>query len=202
MSTPGHTFNSHTGTSKPNMSHSTFRSRPQMTFNLAEIQYLNKSPYLCKFWMSWFNDATCHHCNIFLSLTSVTLKRTNIGPIWSRGQNWKHKSAIRPHLFYLLDYGFLPQNVSEVGGKKSTVGHFCNLKMVISRAQFLFVWSPCTTVYRFDGRFKHLASERLRYFPVYWRQKSEAGKKTQVKNDSAELFFFFSLLGFWSAAIS
>jgi hypothetical protein len=23
------------------------------------------------------------------------------------------------HLFYLLDYGFLPQNVSEVGGKKT-----------------------------------------------------------------------------------
>jgi hypothetical protein len=25
---------------------------------------------------------------------------------------------IKPCLFYLLDYGFLPQNVSEVGGKK------------------------------------------------------------------------------------
>jgi hypothetical protein len=25
---------------------------------------------------------------------------------------------VRPRLFYLLDYGFLPQNVSEVGGKK------------------------------------------------------------------------------------
>jgi hypothetical protein len=82
--------------------------------------------------------------------------------------------AIRPRLFYLLDYGFLPQNVSEVGGKKQqqkqllrdpkvqiiTVGHYCNLKMVVSRAQLLLMWSPCTTTYRFDGRFKHLASAR------------------------------------------
>jgi hypothetical protein len=44
-----------------------------------------------------------------------------------------------------------------------TVGHYCDLKMVVSRAQFLFEWSPCTTVYRFDGRFKHLASARLRF---------------------------------------
>jgi hypothetical protein len=48
-----------------------------------------------------------------------------------------------------LDYGFLPQNVSEVGGKKTkkqllrdpivqiiTVGHYCNLKMVVSRASY------------------------------------------------------------------
>jgi hypothetical protein len=77
---------------------------------------------------------------------------------------------VRPLLFYLLDYGVLPQNVSEVGGKKNrdpkvqiiTVGHYCNLKMVVSRAQILFVWSPCTIVCRFDGRFKHLASTRLR----------------------------------------
>jgi hypothetical protein len=77
----------------------------------------------------------------------------------------------RPRLFYLLDYGFLPQ--SEVGGGEKkllrdpkvqiiTVGHYCNLKMVVSHAQLLFVWSPCTTVYRFDGRFKHLASARRR----------------------------------------
>jgi hypothetical protein len=26
--------------------------------------------------------------------------------------------SLRSRLFYLLDYGFLPQNVSEVGGKK------------------------------------------------------------------------------------
>jgi hypothetical protein len=62
-----------------------------------------------------------------------------------------------------LDYGFLPQNVSEVGGEKKeeiirdpkvqiiTVGLYCNLKMVVSRAQLLFVWRPSTTVYRFNG---------------------------------------------------
>jgi hypothetical protein len=33
-------------------------------------------------------------------------------------------------------------------------------------------------------------------FFFYWQHESEAGKKTQVKNYSAELFFFFSLLGF------
>jgi hypothetical protein len=46
-----------------------------------------------------------------------------------------------------------------------TVGHYCNLKMVlvVSRAQLLFVWSPCTTVYKFDGRFKHRDSARLRF---------------------------------------
>jgi hypothetical protein len=26
-----------------------------------------------------------------------------------------------------------------------TVGRYCDLKMVVSRTQFLFVWSPCTT---------------------------------------------------------
>jgi hypothetical protein len=67
---------------------------------------------------------------------------------------------LRPRLFYLLDYGFLPQNVSEVGGKKPkkllrdpkvqiiTVGHYCNLKMVVSHAQLLFanltIWDKFT----------------------------------------------------------
>jgi hypothetical protein len=69
----------------------------------------------------------------------------------------------------LLDYGFLPQNVSEVGRRKKclrdlkvqilTVSHYCDLKMVVSCAQFLF---ECTTLYRFDGRL-HLVSTRLRF---------------------------------------
>jgi hypothetical protein len=70
---------------------------------------------------------------------------------------------IRPRLFYLLVYGFSPQDVSEVGKKTRkktglhdpkvqivTIGNYCDLNMVVSRVQFLFVWRSCTTVYRFD----------------------------------------------------
>jgi hypothetical protein len=89
--------------------------------------------------------------------------------------HWFHAYIFFQHkatLILFVGLGFLPQNVSEVGGKKPknklrdpkvqiiTVGHYCNLKMVVSRTQFLFA---CTTVYRFGRRFKHLASARLRF---------------------------------------
>jgi hypothetical protein len=62
---------------------------------------------------------------------------------------------VRPRLFYLLDYGFLPQNVSEVGKKQNkentspwperTNHHRRPLLRfedgIVSRAQFLFEWS-------------------------------------------------------------
>jgi hypothetical protein len=95
-------------------------------------------------------------------------------------------SYLRPRLFYLSYYVFLPKNEKKKKegkkekkkkeGKKQekknsrdpkvqiiTVGNYCNLKMVISRAQLLFVWCPCTTVHRFDRRSKHLVSARLRF---------------------------------------
>jgi hypothetical protein len=35
-------------------------------------------------------------------------------------------TVVRPRLFYLLDYGFLPQNVSEVVGKKTKNKLLCD----------------------------------------------------------------------------
>jgi hypothetical protein len=47
--------------------------------------------------------------------------------------------------------------------------------------------------------YKHGRYDRRKYFFYFWH-KSVAGKKTQVKNYSAELLFFFHL-GFWSEEI-
>jgi hypothetical protein len=138
-------------------------------FLVVKVQGVKNAPPWKKSWLE--------HCITF----KICMFLKNNHPTCIRSRRPQHGkmnvheiSTLRPRLFYLLDYGFLPQNVSEVGGQKKkklrdpkvqiiTVGHYCNLKMVVSRAQLLFVWSPCTTVYRFDGRFKHLASARVRF---------------------------------------